>query len=126
MSKPNIKDMAKYVYICGPVTDRDYDEAKAQFDAAAYEIKRLYGDAVKVVNPFDFCQRGEPWSQAMRKCITKLMECDYIHVLPGWMDSRGARLEMNNAFELGFGLVDNFYQFFSHIEWRGQLIEKAR
>ncbi len=32
--------MAKYVYISGPVTGRDYEEAKAEFDKAAYEIKK--------------------------------------------------------------------------------------
>lgn len=101
--------MAKYVYICGPVTGLDYEDAKGTFDHAAEQIRRRHGLAVEVVNPMDFCQKGEEWDFAMRKCIVRLMECHYIHLLPGWERSRGARLEFLIAEGMQFGLCNDEY-----------------
>ena len=99
--------MSKYIYICGPVSGRDHDEAKAEFDKAAYGIKQKHGDAVFVVNPFDFCQKGEDWNYAMKKCIVNLTTCNYIHCLPGFEESKGARLEVTIAQALGYGVCDS-------------------
>lgn len=101
--------MANYVYISGPVTGLDYEEAKAAFDRAADAIRRKHGNAVVVVNPFDFMQRGEDWNYAMRKCLEKMMVCNYIHTLPGWTESKGARLEVTVAMALHFGVCDKEY-----------------
>lgn len=101
--------MAKYVYISGPVTGRDYEEAKAAFDNAAEAIRKKHGNAVVVVNPMEFIQRGEDWNYAMRKCIEKLMVCNYIHTLPGYEKSKGAKLEVTIAMGLYFGICDDKY-----------------
>lgn len=96
----------KYVYISGPVTGRPYEEARAEFDAAAEAIRKKHGCEVVVVNPMDFCQQGEEWGLAMRKCLNKLLQCDYIHMLPGWEHSKGAKLELQVAAGLGFGVCN--------------------
>lgn len=108
--------MAKYVYIAGPVTGLDYNEAKAAFDQAAETIRRKYGEAVAVVNPMDFCQKGEDWHYAMRKCIERMMECNYIHLLPGFEQSEGARLEATIAMKLGFGVCNDRYELVDYGE----------
>lgn len=102
--------MMKYVYIAGPVSGLDYDQAKAAFDHAAEQIRRKYGREVLVANPMEFCQRGEDWNYSMRKCIGSMMECNYIHLLPGWERSRGARLEFTIAEGLGFGVCNEQYE----------------
>ena len=102
--------MAKYVYISDPVTGRDYEEAKADFDNAAEEIRRKHGNAVVVVNPMEFIQRGEDWNHAMRKCIERMMVCNYIHILPGFEKSKGARLEYTIAQRLNFGACNEQYE----------------
>lgn len=101
--------MAKYVYISGPVTGLDYDQAKEVFDRAAEQIRRKHDGNVVVVNPMDICGKGEDWGYCMRKCIVALCECSFIHMLPGFEDSKGARLELTIAKALGFGIVDANY-----------------
>lgn len=112
--------MPKKVYISGPVTGRDYDEAKAQFDGVAYEIKKKHGAAVEVVNPFDFCQKGEEWTVAMRKCIARLTECDYIHCLPFFYRSEGARLEMTIAEKLKMGVCNDILELVDYEAGEGE------
>lgn len=102
--------MAKYIYISGPVTGLDYNEAKAAFDNAEQSIKQKHGQAVVVVNPMSLVQKGEKWEYAMRKCIEAMMECDYIHMLPGWEMSKGALLEITVAMGLNFGVCDTKYE----------------
>lgn len=102
--------MAKYVYISGPITGRDHEEAKAEFDKAAYEIKKKHGESVFVVNPFDFCNKGEDWRYAMKKCIVNLTTCNYIHMLPGYEKSKGARLELTIAEALEYGVCNEQYE----------------
>ena len=108
--------MSKYIYICGPVSGRDHDEAKAEFDKAAHEIKKKHGEAVFVVNPFDFCQKGEDWNYAMKKCIVNLTTCNYIHCLPGFEESKGARLEVTIAEALRYGVCDRNYDLIDYGE----------
>lgn len=108
--------MAKYIYISGPVTGLPFEEAKAAFDNAAEAIRKKHGNAVVVVNPMEFIQRGEEWGYAMRKCIEKMMVCNFIHMLPGWEKSRGARLEMEIANGLHFSVCDRNYNLLEHEE----------
>ena len=102
--------MAKYIYISGPVTGLVFEGAKAAFDQAAEEIRRKHGNAVVVVNPMEFIQRGEDWNYAMRKCIERMMVCNYIHMLPGFEKSKGARLELTIAQGLNFGVCNEKYE----------------
>ena len=100
----------KYIYISGPVTGLDYGEAKKAFDDAEEAIRWKYGREVEVINPMSFCNEGEDWNHAMRKCIVQLMECNYIHMLPGFEKSVGARLEMTIAQKLGFGVCNDIFE----------------
>lgn len=38
----------------------------------------------------------------MRRAVALLVQCDAIHMLPGWETSHGARLELSIAQQLGF------------------------
>lgn len=57
--------------------------------------------------PYHIPDNGRPstgylgWVEYMRKDIAELLTCDAIYPLPGWEESRGARLEMHIARELG-------------------------
>jgi hypothetical protein len=45
--------------------------------------------------------RQDSWSAYMRLDITMLCECDSIYMLPGWENSKGAKLEKMIADSLG-------------------------
>lgn len=52
------------------------------------------------ITPFNATPHS--WAAHMRADISALLECDTIVMFPGWPSSRGARLELTIAMELGF------------------------
>jgi len=41
----------------------------------------------------------------VRNDIKKMLECDEVHMLPDWQESRGAQLERDIALRLGMHVV---------------------
>ncbi len=86
-------------YISGPMTGKP-DLNRQAFINKGAELALLGHD---VVNPI---ANGVPVdatrAEHMRADLRMLLECDTIHMLPGWLDSRGARLEWWVAVSLGF------------------------
>lgn len=93
------------IYIAGPITGRNYDEAFADFDAAETRLKDL---GHIVINPMKKVseQAGKTWAEYMKEDIPLLLECDGIYLLKDWELSRGARLEYHIAVELEMEIVD--------------------
>lgn len=90
----------KTVYISGAVTsDPNF---RTKFDKAE---KLLYIKGYKPLNPVKGEEDGKDWSYYMKKDIQKLLSCDAIYVLSDWYDSKGARLEINIALELGLEVI---------------------
>ena len=88
------------IYISGAVTsDPDF---RKKFDKAE---KLLYTKGYIPVNPVKGEEDGKDWSYYMKKDIQKLLSCDAIYVLSDWYDSKGARLEINIALELGLEVI---------------------
>lgn len=79
------------IYIAGKVSGEDPKACAAKFAAAENILKER---GYEVVNPIkvvgDF---NAEWQTAMRKCISALMTCDGIYLLPDWQGSTGATLE---------------------------------
>ncbi len=97
------------IYISGPITGLPYEEARSAFMNAENAIRSRYGALVEVVNPIRLAPKNTKWSDAMRSCIAAMMQCDYIHMLPGYEKSEGARLEYTIAVKLGFGVCNEQY-----------------
>lgn len=92
------------LYLSGPMTGLpDYN--KPSFYRAAAEL-RVAGH--EVVNPAEHDQlpAGAQWADYIRKDLVLLAYCDGIAVLPGWTHSRGARLEVYIATQLGLPVLD--------------------
>ena len=86
------------VYLSGPMTgivDWNYPA----FNAAAVELREL---GFEVVNPAENGLAPESdWAQHMRLDVARMMECDGLVMLPGWQESKGARIEHRLAIDLG-------------------------
>ena len=93
----------KKVYIAGKVTGEPRLERAAKFQKAQEHLRSLGFDAV---NPLEVVGSWEvSWKEAMRKCIAAMMECEIIYLLPCAHNSKGAKLEIRLALELGITVM---------------------
>lgn len=98
----------KRLYIAGPMSglpDLNYPA----FHAAAARLRALGFD---VENP---AENPEPhcgsWLGYMRMAVRQLSHCDGVALLPGWKESKGARIEHQLATQLGLiVLPESFIQ----------------
>ena len=92
------------VYVAGPMSglpEFNYPE----FHAAAATLRNL---GYEVENPAENDRPvTDPWTSFLRDAITRMLTCDAVVTLAGWEESRGARLEVFIARELGM-LVARF------------------
>lgn len=86
------------IYLSGPMTGLP-DFNFPAFHATAYELR---AQGLEVINPAEHDEApDQPWAVYLRKDIRLLMDCDAIHMLPGWTKSKGAVLEHHIAVQLG-------------------------
>ena len=88
------------IYIAGPITGRDYNEAFADFEAAETYLRVMGHDPVNPMKKVSE-QAGKTWAEYMREDIPLLLECEAIFMLKNWERSKGARLEYRIAKALG-------------------------
>jgi hypothetical protein len=74
---------------------------KAFADAAG----NLRAMGYEPINPHDLPHTSTEWHDCMRLDIKALCDCDGIVMLPGWIRSRGARIERALAWVLGIARV---------------------
>lgn len=90
--------MKKRLYLCGPITglpnhNREaFNDAESALLSAGFDVFNPTKNGVPV---------DAPWEQHMRADIAQMMACDGLAVLPGAHYSRGARIEMDLAAQLG-------------------------
>lgn len=94
------------VYITGVISKGgtlSKEQRVANFERFHAEARRLIALGHEPVNPLDLhpAPGGVEWVDAMRVDLGALVGCDGISLLEGWEESRGARLEVHVARELG-------------------------
>lgn len=100
----------KTIYIAGPMTGIPEYNYPAFFDAE--EQLREKGwlvnnpASLRAVNKSDFPSAVEVWRYYMRRTIPMLLQSSELALLPGWGDSKGARLEYLIAANLGMAAWD--------------------
>ncbi len=92
------------IYLSGPMTG--IPEFNFPAFTAACEALRAAGH--EVVSPHELIDNtDQAWSYYIRHdLIAMLTHCNSIALLPGWYDSRGAKLEFQVAVALGFEVYD--------------------
>ena len=98
MSKP------KRIYIAGPMTGLP-DHNFPAFHAAAERLRQAGWETVNPAENFDG-RTDLPRETYLRADIELLATCDAVAMLPGWEDSRGAKLEYLLAWELNMPVID--------------------
>lgn len=86
------------IYVAGKMTGEP-DLNYPAFNRAARDLRAL---GYHVENP---AENPEPpcgsWEAYMRMAVAQLVTCDEIHMLRGWSQSRGAKIERELAGHLG-------------------------
>jgi len=98
MSKP------RRIYIAGPMTGLPEHNFPA-FHAAAQRLQEAGWETVNPAENFDG-RTDLPRETYLRADIELLATCDAVAMLPGWEDSRGAKLEYLIAWELAMPILD--------------------
>ena len=94
--------MKKRIYIAGKVSGLPRKETSMKFGA---HQKKLMNEGHAPIVPLDLCNKNDDWSTAMRKCIAALCTCEEIHMLPDYVDSKGAWFEREVASRLGIKII---------------------
>jgi hypothetical protein len=90
------------IYIAGKVSGLPYHLVSQKFGKHEVELRRQGHEPIV---PLNLVNRTDNWSSAMRKCISAMMTCDAIHLLPDWKDSPGAVIEHGLAHKLNIPIV---------------------
>lgn len=91
------------VYISGPITGIDFGNRFAF--SCAHNALELCG--YEVVDPSEVKLDDEAtWTDYMRADLKLLLDCDFIYMLEGWENSRGARIELALAKNLRIKEID--------------------
>lgn len=104
--------MSKTIYISGPMSglpELNYPT----FNAAAAELRAMgYHVENPAENPEPPCKS---WEGYMRLALAQLVRCDLNVRLPGWLCSRGARIESGISKVLGIEVCD-YSEFLKHAQ----------
>ncbi len=90
------------VYIAGKITDepnfvKKFKAVETELENAGYET----------VNPVTLPHNhGRSWEEYMAECLNALKKCDAIYLIPNWTRSKGAKIEVYRALELGLHFMD--------------------
>jgi hypothetical protein len=104
------------VYIAGPMSNQPMWNYPAFFDAEEQLLELGYvvgnparhdgvtiDEALRMVGSPE--RPAHPWAWYMKRDLPMVMGSDFICLLPGWQESKGARLEVHVAKALGIPLM---------------------
>lgn len=78
------------------------------YPAFAYAATVLRAKGIDARSPHETDNEGQErsWEWYMRRALQMLLECDAVVLLPGWEQSRGARIERYIAEQLGMPISE--------------------
>ncbi|MES2701751.1 MAG: DUF4406 domain-containing protein [Bacteroidota bacterium] len=94
--------MKRTAYIAGNISGLPKSHVREKFNVIAQKLSSL---GYKVVKPVSVTDDSKAWDDAVRSDIKQMLECDEVHLLPDWQESRDAQLERDIALRLGMNVV---------------------
>ena len=94
--------MNRTAYVAGKITGLPRTDVREKFNMLT---NQLTGMGYQVVNPLAVTDNSHTWDESVRNDIKIMLECDEVHLLPDWQESRGAQLERDIALRLGIQIV---------------------
>lgn len=93
----------KKIYISGKITGLKPSSAKNAFDVCD---RKLTAQGYETVNPMAMVyDPKKEYDQAMKECISLLIDCDAIYLMSNWQSSKGAILEHMIASVIGIEIL---------------------
>jgi len=92
----------KRIYISGPMSGLP----ELNFPAFRAEADRLRALGYDAVNPAEINEGETDWHTCLKTDLRELLTCDAVALLPGWLDSKGAHLEVHVAHRVGISVID--------------------
>lgn len=104
VDRSSTQDNIKKVYISGKITGLSVEEITSKFHNAEVTLSAL---GVECINPFTAVPyvKGKTWEEYMVDDFRLLLQCDTIYLLDNWQDSKGAKVELAVAKELGLNIL---------------------
>jgi len=98
----NIYFMNRTAYLAGKITGLPKENVNDKFNMISAKLTGLGYDVIK---PLSVSDDSRSWEDGVRRDIKTMLECDEVHLLPDWQESRGAQLERDIALRLGMQVV---------------------
>jgi hypothetical protein len=102
------------IYISGPITgieNNNRDAFYARETELINKLETIPKSEREIINPmriaaevnyeWRYKRKAPAWADYMRACLKELARADFITFLPGWEESKGARLEKEISYALG-------------------------
>jgi hypothetical protein len=90
--------MNKKCYIAGKIGDLPEEIYKANFEKAKNHVVQL---GLIPISPIDLPHdHDKSWRSYMIEDLTTMMQCSFVYVMDGWLESKGARIEIELARKL--------------------------
>ena len=121
--------MKKVIYVSGKITGTsDYAD---RFSAAE---DKLIAEGYEVLNPVRtgkwleryLAPEKPTWVQYMKNALAAMMKADYIYMMSGWNQSKGARIEHKLARDLGMEIIYEIKKPVYNAEYRREQYIKHR
>lgn len=91
------------VYVSGRISGLNEDDVNSKFRKGMNDVIEMGHEAVNPLN--NGLPKSASWGEHMVRDIEMLMSCEAIYMLHNWKESRGARIELNIAIEMGFKVI---------------------
>lgn len=94
--------MNRTAYIAGKIKGLPKGYVKDKFNMIANRLTRM---GYQVVKPAAVTDDTQPWDDVVQSDIKNMLECDEVHLLPDWQESRWAQFEREIALRFGMQIV---------------------